>query len=503
MEAAVAKPVVEEAGTGNCSSIPNLATMRTILLSTACIAAIALHAQDTCSCSLNLERFIGKVERNYAGFRDKVTKETRARYLVLTDSLRAVAASTTDTSLCFGVLETYRAFFLDKHLQLQGTHMVSLGTGTGTEPLKTKLLSARIDSIFADPKHIWHPWEGIWQMDAYEVGVLYMEGYDELWGMIRRSDNPNWQEGMVKFRCYAPAEGRTPLRYWFGDLRMKEVSAELIGHHLIMDGIGIWRRRGPGAIPVEDERAFELEHGPEVQWRMLDDSTLYIKLGSCRLENKAVLDSLVAANMEALDRIPNWIVDFRGNGGGSTDVFKSLLPYLYTKPMKYYGASHWMSPENTALLKAWCAQNRSMLDKRTARLIDAWVRHGEKHPNTWLKDPGGTERHGRGKSMPHRIAILADQGTASSGESFLEVARGTSDKSVIFGENTGGYKDYGDLQNHHLGCDGLVAGIPTSRMNRIDHGIRYDLVGIAPDVRIDAGERDWIAIVRKYWAQPR
>ena len=87
--------------------------------------------------------------------------------------------------------------------------------------------------------------------------------------------------------------------------------------------------------------------------------------------------------------------------------------------------------------------------------------------------------------------------------SFLELARGMSGKSVIFGENTGGFMDYGDLMNHDLGCDGLVASIPTSRMNRIDHGLSYDRNGITPDVRIGPEEGDWISFVRRHWAKQR
>ena len=74
-----------------------------------------------------------------------------------------------------------------------------------------------------------------------------------------------------------------------------------------------------------------------------------------------------------------------------------------------------------------------------------------------------------------------------------------SEKSVIFGENTGGYMDYGDVMSRELGCDGLVPGIPTSRMNRIDHGFSYDLNGITPDVPIGESTKDWIAFVQNYW----
>ena len=219
------------------------------------------------------------------------------------------------------------------------------------------------------------------------------------------------------------------------------------------------------------------------------------------LANKAVLDSLLAGNKKVLEDIPYWIVDFRDNGGGSTDVFQSLLPYLYTQPFKEYGVSHWLSPDNTAVLKDFLVENEKMMDAGSARSIRALVKQGEARPNTWHIGQGETTRLNK-HEMPRRVAILANSGTASSGEAFLEVARGISAKSVIFGENTGGFMDYGDVMPHDLHCDGLIAAIPTSRMNRIDHGLSYDKDGIAPDVRIGPTEPDWITFVQHYWGRP-
>lgn len=469
----------------------------TLLIGCLAISSFSL-AQDTCTCIRELELFVRKVELNYAGFKDRVDDGTRAYYGALVDSVRMAATNTTDKSRCFMLLDTYRAFFRDKHLQLTGDHAPTVDGHAAVPPRTTSWTAAALEARFRSGREGARPLEGAWALDAYRVGIVHNDSTGAYDAIIMASENPNWREGMVKFTVSEPVNGQCAVRYWRGDLKLFEVPGSCATGHLSIKGVGTWHALEQPADAM-DPLAFELTHGSEVQWRMLDDSTLYIKLGSCNLANKAVLDSLVKANRAPLERIPCWVVDFRGNGGGSTDVFQCLLPYLYTKPMTFYGASHWMSPDNTARLKEWLERNKAMLDRNTARHVRAWVKHGEKHPNTWITEPGGMERHGRGKAMPERVAILADNGTASSGESFLEVARGTSDKCVIFGENTGGYKDHGDLQDHELGCDGLVASIPTSRMNRIDHGIRYDLVGIAPDVRVDPQETDWIAFVQRYW----
>ncbi len=478
-----------------------MGTFRSIITAAVLSGTIGSFAQDTCSCSNNLDRYIDKVTRNYSGFHDKVNDNTAGRYTALADSLRIAASTTTDKSVCFTLLDTYRTFFWDKHLQLGGPYMPSAKSeASGSPPITSTWTAATLRDYFTEHAHDLRPLEGVWTLDTYEVGIIHDPAATAYQAVILKATNPKWKEGMVKFTFAELLDGHTSVRYWRGDLGMTEISAQFVQEHLLMDRIGTWRRTFPALKEPFDERAFELTYGSEVQWKLLDDSTLYIKLGSCDLANKAVLDSLVRANKGLLDRIPNWIVDFRDNGGGSTDVFQSLLPYLYTKPFKEYGVSHWMSPGNTAVLREFLRENGKMMDGASARSVRKLVKQGEKHPNTWHIGHGETTRFKK-RDMPRRVAILANRYTASSGESFLELARGVSEKSVIFGENTGGFMDYGDVMPNDLGCDGLEAYIPTSRMNRLDHGISYDREGIAPDARISAEEYNWIGFVRNYWMQ--
>lgn len=481
-------------------------TLRSTIAATLLIVTLGARAQDTCSCSNNLDRYIDKVTRNYSGFHDKVNANTTGRYTALADSLRKAALTTTDKSACFTLLDTYRTFFWDKHLQLGGPYLPSAtGDGSGSPPTVTTWTAATLRDYFTEHGSDLRPLEGVWTLDAYEVGIVHDPAATAYKAVILKATNPKWKEGMVKFTFAEPTDGQAAVRYWRGDLGMTETSALFVQEHLLMDRIGTWRRTFPAPKEPFDKRKFELTYGSEVQWKLLDDSTLYIKLGSCDLKNKAVIDSLVSTNKGLLDHIPNWIVDFRDNGGGSTDVFHSLLPYLYTKPFKEYGVSHWLSAGNTMVLKDFLRKNEKMMDGASARSVKRLVKQGEKHPDTWHIGHGTTTRFKK-REMPRRIAILANKYTASSGESFLELARGMSGKAAIFGENTGGFMDYGDLMNHELNCDGLVASIPTSRMNRIDQGLCYDRNGITPDVRVGAEVNDWIGFVQNYWlqqAQPR
>jgi hypothetical protein len=464
------------------------------------LVAINTQAQDTCTCVRNLELVIDKVSRNYAGFQDKVNDGTRSRYGALVDSLRSAAKVSADGKVCFALLERYRAFFADKHLQLNGTHAPGQPTAEKFPPTMTEWTAASLRSYFSTREAELKPLEGIWKWDPYEVGIIHDRSTDTYKAIII-SGNEQWTEGMLKFSCDAPVNGRASARFSLRDHSVMETNLVQQHDHLTFEGLGgVWDRTYPPPAHPTDKQQFMLEHAGDIQWKMLDSNTIYIKVRNCDLSNKAVLESAMATHATELQRTPDWIVDFRGNGGGSTNVFSCLLPYLYTKPMVDDGQKHWMSPENTAKISDFLERNRTLMSEESRVMLDDIVAHGKAHPNTWHVQPGDTLRFDTVLSMPRRVAVLVDRGTASSGEVFAMEAHMLSDKAVIFGEHTGGYLDYGDLMWHDLGCDGLSMNIPTSRMTRVDRGMRYDLTGFPPDVPVPAGTTEVIAFVREYWA---
>lgn len=343
---------------------------------------VAGAAQDSCNCKTNLLQFADLVARNYAGYQDKVNDNTRASYTKLVDSLGKAAGAAQTREECYTILDTYRLFFEDKHLQM----------------------------------------------------------------------------GATFHKRQLPA----PLRY-------------------------------------DDELTDTLFAGGELQWRMLNPSTLYIRIKRCRLEFRPILDSLLKANSAQLRTTPNWIIDFRGNSGGNTDAFSPLLPYFYTKPYYSLGEGQWMSPGNTALFKDFYDKNKTGMDSSSAAYIQKIVAHGTRYPNSWYRDKGDTTVYAQSLEYPKRVAILSDRHNGSSGETFLIVAKGISDKVTVFGENSAGYLDYGNLLRHTTDCKAYRFSIPGRRANYLDHGISYDKTGYPPDVYIPTDEKNWVSFVFRYW----
>lgn len=89
-----------------------------ILFAVAIFFCAGLSAQR-CPCSKNLDFTINKVEHNYAGFRDKVTDQTRASYQSHTDSLRTQAAVSTSDTACRRILYRWLRWFRDGHISMR------------------------------------------------------------------------------------------------------------------------------------------------------------------------------------------------------------------------------------------------------------------------------------------------------------------------------------------------------------------------------------------------
>ena len=341
--------------------------------------------------------------------------------------------------------------------------------------------------------------EGVWKTEGYEIGVLLNKKNKKYEAIIFTADNKSWKEGMLKFNSKLLTKNTYTTAYTKGNFGKDTTTASVYKNFMEMERFGTWQKTFP---PVKDSMAFaefNTKYGGEVKFRMLNDTTLYIQLQSCDLANKPVLDSLIKTNAEKLKSIPCWIVDFRGNQGGSTDVFQSLLPYFYTKTMYDKGDKHWMTPENTTSLKSFTEENKNVLDSSTLSYLTRMVNFGLANPNSWYDGGADSLKFSKVLAYPKRVAILSDKNNGSSGETFLLVAHGISDKVTVFGENSAGYMDYGDLLSYKFPCDKLIMSIPSRRSNYIDDGIKYSYTGIAPDVKIPAETKDWIKFVFNYW----
>ena len=98
-----------------------------------------------------------------------------------------------------------------------------------------------------------------------------------------------------------------------------------------------------------------------------------------------------------------------------------------------------------------------------------------------MRGGDGTQRH-RMLDRPRVVAILVDGGCASSCEQFLLMAR-QSRKVTIYGTNSGGVLDYGNVRSTQMPGSTLVLSRPIHRSRRLPND-PVDNIGIPPHVRI-------------------
>jgi len=459
-----------------------------------------LTAQAICPCVDKLDTLINMVSHDYAGFHDKVYAVDRTRYTTLVDSLRKEALTATAEQACTVLRETYCAYFKDKLLRIIRTpETLSKSNTVDPKPLTTKWTADSLRKYFVSRGDDLHGLEGIWKYGTHELGLIYLDTADHYEAVIMRAPSANWKEGMVKFTLVPAGPDSVQLDYWRNDMAFVRFKAFRSGGHIALAEMGVMHRSIPATSDTLLDMAFELEHGHEVQWKILEDSTLYIKLGACQQRTKAVIDSMVKVNAADLDRLPEWIIDVRHNPGGITSVFQSLIPYLYTRTYQGPGWKYWLSAQNTEALKPNVGTKPRGANRTTNRSFTKMIRYAEDHPNTWSTSWSSTFTFDLVRPYPKRIAILTDDHTSGIAEFFLIEARGISERTIIVGENTAGMLDYCIPIVRSLGSDDDKVLIPIARMDWLGQGLSYNLTGVSPDVRVGPDEKDLVRFVKRYW----
>lgn len=460
-------------------------------------ALVRAQAPAACGCARNFAAVRQLLETNYSGYRDKVTAATRPRLDSLVAALQP-RAEAADASTCRQVLQQYVQFFRDGHVQLADNQPAHLNTdsiravyaGTARLPWTRASFRAYLDEA-SQPKK---PLEGIWRDGGgggYVVGIVASgAGYQ---GFVLKADSAYWVPGQVKFSFADPAAAPTTATYYMRDHSVQARPVRVAGEgQLAMNGP--WYRVYPRPVPG-------LAAAAPLSLQMLDDTTALYRIASFDSRLRPKIDSLTKANAASLARTRLLIVDVRGNGGGSDGSYRSLVPYLYTNPVREVGVALYSTPENNAKYEAAQYPNMSAVEKlyyaHRKRQLDSHL--GQLVPVLARKQMR-TIRRKRRLQHPEvvRVAVLQDQNCASTTEQFLLLAQQSS-KTTTFGASSAGVLDYANMQFKNLPCYNLRLGWATSRSFRLDHGAGIDNVGLAPTVRLDPAAPDVVEQVRAWY----
>ena len=465
-----------------------------IPLFTALLLSIFLQAQ-TCSCPTEFDWLRQKMALNYAGYRDKVTPQNQVEFNRFTADFQAKAALITTDTACLRLMIGWARWFRDGHVQLS-----LKGSGT-TEPPQTirqrfqdweKITLSEADARAYLDQPGRDPVEGIYQNAERNYRIALVRNATperDFAAVILRADSIWWAPGQVKFDLKTGSAGLFSSRYYMRDHSMRSPDVKVASGTLQMGELGAWYRLYPGQpVPVPKPQVFTLSS--------LGDSTLLLRIPTMNESVRLELDSLIRANAGLLERTPNLIIDCRDNGGGSDVTFYPLRPYIYSGKVLGYKAQIYSTEDN--IEKYEKLRHNKNFPKIYRLYFGHMARKMRRHKGEFVGKCGTeVQKFKKLKPNPRRVAILINGRCGSSCEQFIYYAA-QSERVTLLGQNTYGVLDYGNLHTLDFPGGKFALAYPTSRSCSIDAGRAIDGVGLAPDVRIDASEKDWVEFARRY-----
>ncbi|HRI60980.1 MAG TPA: S41 family peptidase, partial [Saprospiraceae bacterium] len=459
------------------------------------LLSTSIQAQS-CPCTEQFDWLRQKLALNYSGYRDKVTPQNQAEFDRHTADFQAKVAESKADSTCLRLLTEWARWFRDGHVQLFQKAAPAADDPAeirrrfaGWEKIALTEVEARayLDRPDRDPV------EGIYRNAEgnYRVAVIKDSNSErDFAGVLLNADSVWWMPGQVKFDLKKAKSLSTFMsRYYMRDHSERNPSVTFTDGKLEFADLGTWHKQYPGipSVPAKPQ-IFTLAK--------LDSQTLLLTVPTMNETVRKELDSLVQANAALLERTPHLIIDCRDNGGGSDITFDPLKPYVYSGPVKGYRGQIYATDDN---IDKYEKLRHSKDFPQKYRLYFGHIAHKmRKHKGEFVGKCGeATEKSKKVKPYPLRVAILINGNCASSCEQFIYYAD-QSTRVTLIGQNTAGILDYGNLHNLDFPCGKFGLAYPTSRSCRVDAGKGIDGVGIPPDVKIDAQEKDWVEFARQY-----
>ncbi|UHO40692.1 hypothetical protein H5J24_01925 [Chryseobacterium capnotolerans] len=213
------------------------------------------------------------------------------------------------------------------------------------------------------------------------------------------------------------------------------------------------------------------------------------------------IEKLLKDNKKILEEAEFWIIDVRGNGGGTDNAYRAILPYIMTNSIRKLGVEYLASPTLIQTSENYLKGITKDSIKNKEEIINLKTRIAQ------LKNsPGEYVNYNQSKvavdsislavKSPAQIVILADNHTGSAAENFLLSAK-QSKKVKIMGRPSSGVLDYANAMFFDYGCNNYKLLMPTYRSFRLpDYPI--DNIGVQPDIYLDESVKDWVQFAVDY-----
>ncbi len=208
----------------------------------------------------------------------------------------------------------------------------------------------------------------------------------------------------------------------------------------------------------------------------------YLKIPSFSFTFKASIDSLVMVHEMDIKHSAIFIIDISNNEGGSDASYEKLSPFIYTNPYEMEGADFKSTAGNIAELESYL-EYKDMFDEATLSEIKNLVKKLKTNKGQFINgSPPQKITLDTYFSELQNVAIIITNAKSAAEGLILDAQQST--KVKLFGQNSGGARDFMNVRHHHLKSCNVTVGLPMSKSTRVpEKGI--DDVGIPPQVRYD------------------
>lgn len=408
-------------------------------------SSIRVPADSSPSCATDLSLLERKMHLDYAGYMLELRGQHLRDFAVMKAAAQ-VRADSTRGDACYFVLHDFVDWFDDPHLFLYERGAIdSAETARRAAAVVRRSISER-DARAYFAKHGAHldPIEGIWYDRGLRVAVVpdstrLPNGFV---AVVLAGDSSIWPAGAVRARITRRQTKGYDVELSTRSYALVHRHAEIYRHVLLRLSPGIWGKEFP--VPSADSGTLDPidPHRPVLYRR---NGTMVFAIPS-HDGFRAVVDSLVNANREALAHADRMIIDLRGNEGGGSQMTESLEPFISLvteKPSPFPTDGAFMLSSDDQLAFA-----RRGFGAETTAFVRSLVERLRAHPGELvpLDDPETPKQPAQPRdwvvaSGPRAVGVLIDRGTVSASEVLVLTAL-RSQRATVFGEPTAGALDY-------------------------------------------------------------
>ncbi|MDD4309865.1 MAG: S41 family peptidase [Candidatus Cloacimonetes bacterium] len=444
------------------------------------------------------------IEINDAGFFYAIETKGEAAYKKHCKFYRAKAEFAVSINEAILIYQEWLKFFRNNHIGVQLNLPEAQRPGNSIPPIEVSdwatfnYSEAQLRDELA--KQDVAGFEGIWSSDPYTIGIKkYGEEYI---GFIISAPDTPWKEQQIKLRLVpTDDQGNYKAICYLRDYSPYEVKeAKLMGNNLIFLGFMSYTRVFPSFPDDADALLYtELMETRKALIKELSPDTLLLRLPSFDSSFQSEVESLLEAHHDRIIKAKNLIIDVRNNGGGSTECFRKITPYLYTNPIQYIGWEFRSSLLSLKKFKEWGMFDSDEDTPESRKQAKALLTKAKNNLGKLVKFDTAdfvSTKLDEVLECPKQVAIIMNEKCASATESFLIHAK-QSKKTKLYGRTSKGCFDISNMNNIVSPCKRIILRYAMTITKGFPDAA-IDDIGIRPDFYLTRSlpEHKWIAYVR-------